>query len=127
MPGADEASSGWPLALFVGLSVLGLIGLLLPLPDAGAGLRLALNLAHLPLFALWSGLLLRLHLQTRGPAQALTVCSVIALLVAVGSEAAQALQPSREVDLRDVFSNLAGVGLGLAFARWRWRARFAVV
>lgn len=125
MPGAGEASSAWPLALFVGLSVLGLIGLLLPLPDVGAGLRLALNLAHVPLFALWSGLLLRLHLQTRGPAQALTVCSGIALLVAVGSEAAQALQPSREVDLRDVFSNLAGVGLGLAFARWRWRAWFA--
>ena len=125
MPGADEASAAWPLALFIGLSVLGLIGLLLPLPDGGAGLRLALNLAHLPLFALWSGLLLRLHLESRGPDRALAECSAIGLLVAVGSEAAQALQPSREVDLRDVFSNLSGVGLGLAIVRWRWHAKFA--
>ena len=125
MPGADEASAAWPLALFSGLSLLGLIGLLLPLPESSAGVRLALNLAHLPLFALWSGLLLRFHLQMRGPERALAVCGAIALLVALGSEAAQALQPSREVDLRDAFSNLAGVGLGLAIARWRWRARFA--
>lgn len=125
MPGADEASAAWPLALFIGLSLLGLVGLLLPLPESSAALRLALNLAHLPLFALWSGLLLRLHLQMRGPAQALAVCCAIALMVALGSEAAQALQPSREVDLRDAFSNLAGVGLGLAIARWRCRTRFA--
>jgi VanZ family protein len=42
----------------------------------------------------------------------------------MGSEAMQSVLPSRQSDLRDVFSNLAGVGLGVAFSRWRWRQRF---
>jgi VanZ family protein len=48
----------------------------------------------------------------------------LASAVALGSEALQSVLPSRQSDLRDVFSNLAGVGLGLAFSRWRWRQQF---
>lgn len=105
--------------------MLGILGLLLPLPDSSASIRLLLNIAHLPLFTLWTALLLRLCLIWCSPRVALAVCAGLALLIAVGSEAAQTLQPTREADARDAFSNVAGVGLGLAFARWRWRGRFA--
>lgn len=107
------------------LSLFGVLGLWLPLPDSSAQVRLMLNAAHLPLFALWTALLLRLSLIRCSPRTALIICTALALLVAVGSEVAQMGQPTREADARDVFSNVAGVGLGLAFARWRWRRRFA--
>lgn len=125
MHGGNDHRVRWPLVAFAGLSLCGVLGLLLPLPDSTPGLRLALNLSHVPLFALWAVLLLRLWLQLRGARHALMACALLGLAVALGSEALQGLQPSRQVDARDAFSNVAGVGLGLAFARWRWRQRFA--
>lgn len=105
-------------------SATGVFGLLLPLPDAGWGMRVLLNLAHVPLFALWSVLLFRLCLQGLAAREALRLTLLLASAVAAGSEALQSVLPSRQSDLRDVFSNLAGVGLGLAFSRWHWRQRF---
>ena len=109
---------------FVLLSAAGLFGLLLPLADSGWGMRVLLNLAHVPLFALWAVLLFRLCLQGGSARQALRLTLLSASAVAVGSEALQSVLPSRQSDLRDVFSNLAGVGLGLAFSRWHWRQQF---
>jgi VanZ family protein len=109
---------------FVLLSAVGLFGLLLPLADLGGGARVLLNLAHVPLFALWTAWLFLIALQ-RAPARgALRLTLLLASAVALGSEAMQSVLPSRQSDVRDVFSNLAGVGLGVAFSRWRWRQRF---
>jgi hypothetical protein len=109
---------------FVLLSAAGLFGLLLPLADSGWGMRVLLNLAHVPLFTLWSVLLFRLCLQGGSARQALRLTLLLASAVALASEALQSVLPSRQSDLRDAFSNLAGVGLGLAFSRWRWRHQF---
>lgn len=122
---SDKRAGPWPRAALFALSLAGVLGLLLPLPDSAAWLRLSLNIAHVPLFAVWTALLLRNWLDWRGPRHAMRVCAGFAMSVALASEAAQALQPSRQVDALDAFSNMAGVGLGLAFGRWCWRARFA--
>ena len=113
------------LSAFLGLSALGLVGLLLPLPESTTALRWLLHLAHLPLFAAWTALLLALWLAAVGARHALWVIATAGVLVALGSESLQSLQPTRLVDPVDAFSNVAGVGLGLAYGRWRWRARFA--
>lgn len=113
------------LAMFLGLSALGLVGLLLPLPESTLALRWLLNMAHVPLFATWTFLLLTLWLSAIGARGALWTVGTVGLLVALGSENLQSLQPTRRVDPLDAFSNVAGVGLGLAYGRWRWRTRFA--
>lgn len=125
MRGGSRCTSLWPPAALFGLSLAGVLGLLWPLPDSTAWLRLSLNIAHVPLFAIWTALLLRCWLEWRSHRHAMLSCAGLAMSVAIGSEVAQVLQPSRHVDAVDAFSNMAGVGLGLAFGRWYWRARFA--
>jgi hypothetical protein len=125
MRSASETAVGPRVAMFLALSLLGLVGLLLPLPDSATWLRWLLNIAHLPLFAAWASLLLGVWLAVRGHRHALLAAACLGICAALGSEGLQALQPSRFVDARDAFSNLAGVGLGLAFGRWRWRDQFA--
>jgi hypothetical protein len=88
-----ERAAGFGFAL---LSAAGLFGLLLPLADSGWGMRVLLNLAHVPLFALWSVLLFRLCLQGLSARQALRLTLLLASAVALGSEALQSVLPSRQ-------------------------------
>ena len=125
----DEARRArWPIALaLLMVSVLGVVVSVMPLPISVSEVRFVLNLAHVPLFALWAGVLLEWWMRWRRPQGAMLACSVLAIIAALASEALQLMQPSRQIDVVDVFSNMAGCGLGLAAVRWRWRATFAAV
>lgn len=125
MRGDAEIPVEASVQVFVAVSAVAALGLLMPLPDSATSVRWLLNIAHVPLFAAWTWLLLRLWLATRGSRHALLAVAALGACAALGSEAMQALQPSRYVDARDLFSNLAGVWLGLAFGRWCWRRQFA--
>jgi VanZ family protein len=96
-----------------------LLALLLPLQQDET-LQVLFNVGHIPAFALLTVLWLELagqygvHLLNR-----VLIVGGIAVVLALATEALQALVPGRYPDLGDVIRNLLGIALGLlAHRRW---------
>lgn len=112
-----------PQIAFAVLLVTLLLGLIqyLPVTSSARYQRVLIDLGHVPLFAGVAVGVLYLVFATSRSGRSLTARYVAAialtLLLALGSEALQSLDPDRSVSLGDLFRNTIGTVLGVIFFR----------
>lgn len=116
----SEASTSRRLTVAVAaFTSLCLVALLLPLKQ-DESLQALFNVGHVPAFALLAVLWLEFAAQHDFSLMKRTlIVGGIAVVLALATEALQALVPGRYPDLGDVTRNLFGIALGLLVHR-RW-------